>query len=172
MNIDGRIERFALSRALLQELVSRLREEGRGRTESIAFLGGSISGLGAEITHLFVPRGRGVTLHPLYARVSDRTIAEIAGLVDPPNLVLLGQVHTHKYEAFHSETDDANTLDTPGYLSIVVPEFATNGFEGLDSWAVYECTGSRSFRQIQGAELARRFVITGGGAPEVYYVGE
>jgi hypothetical protein len=35
------------------------------------------------------------------------------------------QVHTHCYEAFHSVTDDAWPLvTTPGFLSLVLPEFA------------------------------------------------
>ncbi len=35
------------------------------------------------------------------------------------------QVHTHCYEAFHSATDDAwPVVTTPGFLSLVLPEFA------------------------------------------------
>lgn len=34
------------------------------------------------------------------------------------------QVHTHPYEAFHSATDDAFPIvHTPGFLSLVIPDF-------------------------------------------------
>jgi len=38
---------------------------------------------------------------------------------------LLAQVHTHPAAAYHSQRDDAMAaLQTPGFLSLVVPEFA------------------------------------------------
>jgi GNAT superfamily N-acetyltransferase len=38
------------------------------------------------------------------------------------------QIHTHPGRAFHSATDDAWPLiHTPGFLSLVIPQFATGG---------------------------------------------
>lgn len=49
------------------------------------------------------------------------------------NLGLRAQCHTHPGAAYHSATDDAlPILKTPGFLSFVVPRFATGriGFDG------------------------------------------
>jgi hypothetical protein len=109
------------------------------------------------VTHLFVPTGPGVRKHAFYVRVSDRVIASLANLVDPPHLVLIGQVHTHKFEAFHSETDDASSLDTRGYLSVVIPRFAADPPELWREWAFHECVAPRQFRLLSNAEVGRRF---------------
>src|SRR5262249_23735065 len=97
-------EEFEIPRRLLTRTVEVLRREGRGEVESIVFWGGSVGSGVTRVTHLFVPKGPGVKKHPFYVRVSDRVVASLGNLVDPPHLVLIGQVHTHKFEAFHSET--------------------------------------------------------------------
>jgi hypothetical protein len=52
--------------------------------------------------------------------------------------IAAGQVHTHPTDASHSSTDDHYPLVTLcGALSLVIPDFAKDGREGMDRWAWY-----------------------------------
>ena len=165
-----RIDTFALSAALLAETLAALRAEGEFRVESLVFWGGVVADGVAVVTDVFVPKGPGVYKHPLQVRISDRVIAALCGELDPPRLVLLGQVHTHMEAAFHSPSDDRFSLDTPGYVSIVIPEFARGEVSAQNEWAFYECEGGGHFRAIDAQERVRRFLITPDGAVTVHDV--
>lgn len=154
-----RIEQFTLPSALIPATVDWLRKEGQFRVESIAYWAGSIGVQGARITDLIVPSGPGVQRHPLQVRVSDRTMASICALVEPPDRVLLVQVHTHRGEAFHSDTDDQYSLNTPGLVSIVIPHFAKEGGERWNQWGFHECIDHAVFRRMSTAEVSERFLI-------------
>ncbi len=53
-----------------------------------------------------------------------------------------GQVHTHPTDAYHSGTDDHFPLVTlRGAVSLVVPDFAKAGLEGMPRWAWYRLRG-------------------------------
>lgn len=52
--------------------------------------------------------------------------------------IAAGQVHTHPTDAYHSSTDDHFPLVTlRGALSLVIPDFAKDGLDGMDRWAWY-----------------------------------
>lgn len=154
-----RIDRFMLPARLLDATVEHLRAEGQFRVESIVFWAGKVNGHYATMTHLVVPRGRGVFKHPFQVRVSEEIIAAVCELLDPPELVLLGQVHTHMHGAFHSPTDDRYSLDTPGYVSVVIPEFAQKGVADWGKWAFHECNAPGSFRRVPVDEVSNRFMV-------------
>jgi hypothetical protein len=62
------------------------------------------------------------------------------------------QVHTHPGRAFHSITDDAFPLiHTPGFLSLVVPDFAA-GPVGLHGAYLAQLTQRGKWRQLQPHE--------------------
>lgn len=164
------IETFTLPPSLLDETLAALRAEGELRVESLVFWAGSVGEGKATVTHLFVPKGDGVFKHPLQVRVHDRVIAALCGELDPPRLVLLGQAHTHLEEAFHSPSDDRFSLDTPGYVSIVIPYFGRGDAGTWREWAFYECQGRGRFREIAAAERDRRFVVAPDGAVHVHDV--
>ena len=45
------------------------------------------------------------------------------------------QIHTHPGTAFHSETDDHwPVISQPGFVSIVIPNFATGRVSFRDAW--------------------------------------
>ena len=153
------IDTFTLPAALLDETLAALRAEGQLRVESLVFWAGSVQNGAATVTHVVVPKGDGVFKHPLQVRIDENVLAAVCDLVDPPRLLLLGQVHTHLGDAFHSPTDDRFSLDTPGYLSIVIPNFARDDAALWHLWAFYECQGGGRFRPIDGAERAYRFIV-------------
>lgn len=58
------------------------------------------------------------------------------------------QIHTHPKTAFHSPTDDAFPIvHTPGFLSLVIPNFAL-GPIGFSAAYLTEITPSGSWREI------------------------
>jgi hypothetical protein len=164
------IDTFTLPATLLDTTLTTLRTEGESRVESLVFWAGHVSNDKAVVTHVFVPTGKGVLKHPLYVRIDDAVIAAICGELDPPRLVLLGQVHTHIGDAFHSSTDDRFSLDTPGYVSVVIPTFGRNGVDSWGQWAFYERESRGQFRELDAAERTRRFLIARDGNVEVRYV--
>lgn len=154
-----RISRFVLSPPLLDVTVRTLQTEGRSKVESILFWAGTVEADAATVTDILVPKGRGLLQRPLHIRVDEAIIAALCDVLDPPRLVLLGQVHSHLEEAFHSSTDDHFSFGTPGLLSVVVPDGARDGAGRWREWAFLECQGGSEFRPIEGDELSERFVI-------------
>ncbi|MBX9460687.1 MAG: hypothetical protein KL785_05895 [Brevundimonas sp.] len=58
------------------------------------------------------------------------------------------QVHTHPGAAYHSATDDAFPLiHTPGYLSLVIPRFATGPADFTDAFLA-EIQPDGRFREV------------------------
>jgi hypothetical protein len=155
-----RIDRFRLAAELLEATLDALRAEGQYRVESLVFWGGSLRDGHATVDHLFVPKGLGVLKHALQVRVNENVVAAICDYLDPPHLVLFGQVHTHIGEAFHSPSDDRFSLDTPGYLSLVIPNAGRDDVSRWEDWAFFECEGGGRFRRIDTGERATRFTVS------------
>lgn len=166
-NYYPKIGQFVLPGELLEATVRGLRQEGRFAVESIVFWAGGVRDGTATISTLLIPKGPGVSKHPLQVRVDDRTMAALCDRLDPPQTVLLAQVHTHQGEAFHSWADDQFSPDTPGFLSIVLPRFAHGGPETWMEWAFFECLGGGEFREI-GPEVRSRFRLDGSLALQVH----
>lgn len=153
------ISRFVLSRPLLEATARTLQIEGNFTVESILFWAGRVQGGIATVTDILVPKGSGVIQLPLHVGVNEAVIAALFDVLDPPDLVLLGQVHTHLACAFHSSSDDHGSLGTPGFLSVVVPNAARGGARQWDEWAFFECLGGSEFKLFRKEELARRVLI-------------
>lgn len=67
------------------------------------------------------------------------------------------QVHTHPCDAFHSPTDDAYpTVQTPGFLSLVIPSFGMGPVSSEDAY-LCEITESGGWRAV---DIAARIAVT------------
>jgi hypothetical protein len=154
-----RISRFVLSLPLLDATAKTLQADGRFEVESILFWAGAVTNGVATVTDILVPKGWGLFQRPLHIRVDEGIVAALCDVLDPPRLVLLGQVHTHIDEAFHSYSDDHFSFGTSGLLSIVVPDAARGGAEPWREWAFLECQGGSEFRSIESEERSERFSI-------------
>jgi hypothetical protein len=152
------IRTYRIPSDLMSETLRVLRNEGRGRTESIVFWAGRLVEPDANIHTLIVPRGPGIELRRDHVRIDVSLMARIAELADPPHSLLVAQVHTHEGSAFHSEVDDVYGFHTPGFLSIVVPCFG-RGASAASDWAHFECLGDASVRQLEPTEVRDRFVV-------------
>lgn len=73
---------------------------------------------------------------------------------------VLAQVHTHPGQAFHSGTDDRwPTIETIGFLSLVVPSFCRHGLEDLSGCYLAEYRGSGSWRHVPRTEMLVRLQL-------------
>ena len=107
---------------LLTEAFSTLREHGAGTRECVVYLTAPLDtpGIVDELLHPKHSASAGFYeidqewLHATWLQLArDRREIRV-------------QIHTHKFRAFHSETDDDFPIvNTAGFLSLVVPRFAT-----------------------------------------------
>jgi hypothetical protein len=117
-----------LAKGVLDHAFEHLRVCGAGRAECVVYLTGPVDAP-ALIDSVVHPR------HSASAAGYDLDSAAIADLWR--DLVGSGrsirmQVHTHPGAAYHSSRDDVLALvHTPGFLSLVIPNFAL-GAVGLD----------------------------------------
>lgn len=75
--------------------------------------------------------------------------------------VLLAELHTHPPGAGgQNEVDASNPAVTyPGFISIIVPEFAFPRFYDLRNTYIYEYVDSNSWHRLNSTEIQNRFVI-------------
>jgi proteasome lid subunit RPN8/RPN11 len=118
-----------LRKEVLEQAFEHLRACGAGRCECVGYLTGPV-GDPALIDAVVHPRH---TAGPGGYDLDSNAIAELwRGLVASERSIRI-QVHTHPGAAYHSSRDDALALvHTPGFLSLVIPDFALGpvGFDG------------------------------------------
>lgn len=153
------IETYLIAPSLFSETLRVLREQGHDRGESLVFWAGRLVEPEAEVDTIIVPKGSGVELHPTHVRISDDAMARVAAFIDPPEIVLLSQVHTHGGIAFHSPVDDIHGFGSPGFVSMVVPHYGEGVAADLRAWGVFECVSGSEFRELPPAEVRRRFRV-------------
>jgi hypothetical protein len=116
------LPRVCLSSELFAELFATLRTCGDGRRECQVLLLSSWKAPDAIVR----------TIHPVHRahgggfEVDHAWLTQFWNELDSRGEGVRVQVHTHPGEAFHSPTDDAwPMIHTPGFLSLVIPRFAT-----------------------------------------------
>jgi proteasome lid subunit RPN8/RPN11 len=117
-----------IRREVLDPAFEHLRRCGQGRNECVVYLTGPLD----------TPDLIDAAIHPAHTateggyEVGTAAIAELWKELLSSRRSVRAQVHTHPGPAYHSGRDDAFALvSTPGYLSLVVPNFAL-GPVGLD----------------------------------------
>lgn len=161
---------WRLPRALLEETFAALRHDGGRGLESIVFWAGSQRAGAATITLGVALDGPGITKRPDFLRVSEDVMAQVAELLDPPSVVLLGQAHTHFRGTDHSPTDDRFIIDTPDYLSVVIEDFALDARPLPVTWGVHVGTG-HGFRRLGSDEVLTRVLVQEGVEGRVVRIG-
>jgi hypothetical protein len=110
-----------LRREVLEQAFEHLRRCGAGQRECVVYLTGPIDAPGlidAAVHPTHTATGGGY-------EVGAGAIAELWAELLVSRRSVRAQVHTHPSAAYHSGRDDAYALiGTPGYLSLVVPDFA------------------------------------------------
>jgi proteasome lid subunit RPN8/RPN11 len=137
--------RVVLSQACIDALAACLEPEIRRGQEGIAYLIGQSDGtttvaLAAIRPEAQVTRGSFVVGAPAMAKV-------VRAAVDR-GLQVVGQVHTHPGDAYHSDGDDDGArIAFTGYTSIVLPDYGRH-LPALTRAAVYFYRGGKGFTEL------------------------
>ena len=119
-----------LASDIVQKTFATLRECGRGECEcAVYWIGPSESNLVNGVEHPIHRRS------PFGYEINDRWLTDFWKRLAVSKHSVKAQVHTHPSEAFHSETDDNwPIVSQGGFLSIVIPDFATGEVSLENAW--------------------------------------
>jgi hypothetical protein len=118
-----------LKKEVLERAFEHLRCCGAGRCECVVYLTGPVDDPGV-IDGVMHPRH---TAGPGGYDLDSAAIADLWRDLVAERRSIRVQLHTHPGVAYHSSRDDALALiHTPGFLSLVIPDFALGkiGFDG------------------------------------------
>jgi hypothetical protein len=122
---------LTLEREVLGRSFEHLRQCGQGVDECMVLWVGPIDHDG-YVDEVVVPRHTASATH---IDVDPEWIGELWVDLAARKRTVRCQVHTHPNRAFHSSRDDSLALvHTPGYLSLVLPRFATGAVGLADSF--------------------------------------
>ena len=119
-----------LASDILQKTFSTLRECGRGECEcAVYWIGPSQSNAVNGVEHPIHRRS------PFGYELDDLWLTDFWKRLAASKHSVKAQVHTHPGEAFHSSTDDRwPIVSQEGFLSIVIPDFATGEISLNNAW--------------------------------------
>jgi hypothetical protein len=107
----------------LEQTLAILQEAGRTRQECLVLWLGQRHADGIEVKRVLRPQqmaGRD------FFRIPPQSMRSIMRQLKVERLMIAAQIHTHPFEAFHSEADDRWAIVRHvGAVSLVVPFFAT-----------------------------------------------
>jgi hypothetical protein len=129
---------------LLEETFGHFRRCGQGRRECQVLWVGPWS----DSTRISRAVHSGHRAHAGGFDVDDGWLSDFWLKLAEEGLGVRVQVHTHPTHAFHSPTDDAfPVLQTPGFLSLVIPDFAL-GAIGFQAAYLTELQPDGGWREV------------------------
>jgi hypothetical protein len=139
---DGllRVQAFIVPSQVVEDSIEFLQHVGMEGLEGFVLWAGLLSDERTlRFRRAIIPAQRAMmTTSGLLVTVDGRALFEVNKSVHASGEILAAQVHSHPTDAYHSSTDDAYPLVTLlGALSVVVPDFAANAPNDIDSWAWY-----------------------------------
>lgn len=152
---------FSIPQSLIDETGVFLRAVGRTGNEAIALWVGSVEGSSACVSDVVIPRQTPIrSSDGLAIYIDATTLHELNVWLHTSRLRLLGQVHSHGEDAYHSDTDDHHSVVTTfGALSIVVPFFAQEPMI-LSGCAVHRLTKS-GWVELPADQAAQLITVEG-----------
>ena len=147
------IRKVVVPHHIASETQRFLRTVGRQGKEGLALWCGKTADDAFEVTHLLIPRQRGVRrADGVCAIVDSDEMHRINVELYNSGLRIIAQVHSHPTEAYHSAMDDEYAIaNTVGALSLVVPDFAMRDF-ALNDCAIYRLQPS-GWHEVSAGEL-------------------
>lgn len=144
--------RVVLTAACRDSLQTSLAPEITQRHEGIVYFLGQTDGQTSLIVTTFRPRASTTKGNFHVEETAMRPIIEAASAA---GLQVVGQLHTHPREAYHSAGDEIGALIRfNGFVSIVLPDYGTR-LPSLGGAAVYMFSASdRRFVQLDSTDLS------------------
>jgi proteasome lid subunit RPN8/RPN11 len=158
-NMIGPIIRVPIS--VQEKTIAHIRHCGTNHEEGLVAWSG-IMRTGQLIVRNAIVPSNGVIKEYMSLRFSDETIEQMADDILSKGEKLIAQVHSHPFEAFHSETDNQFPLvHRKGFLSIVIPYFGKSGFEDFNEFRVYEYVQNNEWIELDLRLANKRFDLEG-----------
>lgn len=133
--------RIAVPRSVATETLELLAEAGADGDERMVVWGVSAAGDRRQLTcqTIYVPEQTSIRSEEgVGVLIGGEALRDLNRSLNQRGEVLAVQVHAHPDRAYHSEADDRLAVATTlGALSVVVPEFAAGGIDGVREWAVF-----------------------------------
>jgi hypothetical protein len=144
---------YRLPKSILDATFALFRECGRGHHECQALWLSPWRSV-SEITKVVHPKHRALGAG---FSVDDQWLTTLWLAIARENMGVRIQVHTHPKAAFHSKTDDDYPIiHTPGFLSLVIPDFAM-GEVGFGRAYLTEIQQDGSWKQVP---IPERLILT------------
>jgi hypothetical protein len=139
VNLLG-ILQFLIPRAVVQESLQAIRDAARHQDEAFVALAGVAEGEAFRFRHVIVPRQTAhKTPDGLLVTIDGQALFELNRECYQRQEILAGQIHAHPDSAYHSPADDHLAIVViAGGISIVVPDFAGAGLDGVDCWVCFQ----------------------------------
>ncbi|MEQ1515132.1 MAG: Mov34/MPN/PAD-1 family protein [Usitatibacteraceae bacterium] len=152
------IRKISVPRSEIERGYEFLREAGRLGHEGLLLLVGIPTADTFAVTEVWIPVQRGQKTEDGICVVVDASeMHRVNVTLFERGLRLIGQIHTHPTEAYHSATDDEYALATTvGSYSLVVPDFARRPFSFSDC-AVYRLHADGQWMEVSLADVAQIF---------------
>ena len=130
-----------------------LREYGKeGRERFLVWAGTLKDDFAFASTIVVPPDGGGLVDADTVSRINDH--------LDGRDLIPLAQIHTHPYKAFLSEIDSQMPFFAcSGFLSIIIPEFASDRLTNLARWKIYRYLAPRNWRELSRTEIDSTVIV-------------
>lgn len=147
------IERFRLPLSVLDETIALLQAAGRGGNEGFVLWSGVRDGRALAVRRALWPdQSPHRTSDGLLVYVDGHVLQEVNKLCFAQGEIVAAQVHTHPTDAYHSDTDDHYPLvSLKGSLSVVIPDFAVEGWVGRNRWAWYRLAGEAQWERVDSS---------------------
>lgn len=142
--------RIVISEACLAALSECLAPEIRKGHEGIAYLLGQTDG--ATTVAVAAIRPDAQTTRGSF-NVGTPAMARVVRAAVDRGLQVVGQVHTHPGDAYHSEGDDEGArIAFTGYVSLVLPDYGRN-LPALTGWAAFFFQAGKRFVPLDAAAV-------------------
>lgn len=143
--------RVILPNSCVAALAEALDDKVSACHEGIVYLVGRVDDETTLVTAVARPVA---TTTPGSFRVTPDHMAGVVRAATNVGLQVVGQLHTHPGEAYHSAGDEAGArIKYTGYVSIVLPRYGTE-LPSLAGAAVYVCTGPNKFEEFPIEEVS------------------
>lgn len=146
-----KIPRLLIAEACVASLATCMEPEINKRHEGIAYLAGRTDGSTTLVLAAIRPDAE--TTYGSF-RVDGRAMAKVVRSVADLGLQVVGQVHTHPGEAYHSGGDDEGArIAYSGYVSLVLPDYGKH-LPAFHEAALFMYSASDGFLAIDAANFA------------------
>lgn len=142
--------RVAISSDCVKSLRSAIHDDITNGHEGVAYLLGAVGDGYTLIAAVYSPKS--TTTYGSF-NVDKLAMAKVMRAAAKNNLQVVGQIHTHPGEAYHSDGDDEGApIAYDGYVSIVIPDHGMH-LPSLEGMAAFVFESGKGFSEIPNTHI-------------------